>query len=101
MNHGVLRADKSVSSDQQRDVTLHEGLAYLDPHKDIVLLGGAVSNRLSGAGSSSTRTFSSPMVNLPVVTWLLSAYDSSFLTGSLCNTEMANLTLALVYSCPG
>lgn len=38
------------------------------------------------------------MVNLPVVTWLFSANDSRFLTGSLWSTDMANLTLALVYS---
>ena len=45
-------------------------------------------------------TFSSPIVNLPVVTLLFSAYDCSFPTASLGSTDWPNLTLALVYSCP-
>lgn len=49
----------------------------------------------------SARTFSSPIVNFPVVTWLLSANVCSFRIASLCSTDTANLTLDLVYSCPG
>ncbi len=48
-----------------------------------------------------TRTFSSPMVNLPVVSLLLSAKSCSFFTASPWSTESANLTLDFVYSWPG
>jgi|SRR6478609_2266707 len=41
------------------------------------------------------------MVNLPVVTLLFSAKECSFCTASRWETDAANLTLALVYSCPG
>lgn len=52
-------------------------------------------------GKGRLATFSSPMVNLPVVTSFAAAKASSFCTGSAWETEMANLTLDLVYSCPG
>lgn len=45
--------------------------------------------------------FSSPMVNLPCVSLLAFANSSSFLTALSCVTCSANLTLPLVYSCPG
>merc|ERR1711900_157892 len=45
--------------------------------------------------------FSSPIVNLPCVSLLFSANVWSFLTGSLCRTDIANFTLAFVYSWPG
>lgn len=48
-----------------------------------------------------SQTFSSPMVNFPVVTLLFSANEWSFCTASRCDTEAANLTLDFVYSCPG
>lgn len=55
----------------------------------------------SGVERDLPVTFSSPMVNLPVETSLAAAKDSSFRTGSVWETEMANLTLDFVYSWPG
>lgn len=46
-------------------------------------------------------TFSSPMVNFPVVTLFASAKACSFCIASFFTTVAANLTLDLVYSCPG
>lgn len=51
--------------------------------------------------SCKAHTFSSPMVNLPCVSLFASANASSFLIGSVWDTETQNLTLALVYSWPG
>jgi hypothetical protein len=45
--------------------------------------------------------FSSPMVNLPCVSWLFVAYVSRALTASLGRTDRPNLALDLVYSWPG
>lgn len=75
---------------------------YLDSHEHVVFLLELQLARCSdGLGKRGCPTFSSPIVNLPCVSSLLSANAWSFLMASLCCTEMANLTLDLVYSCPG
>lgn len=46
-------------------------------------------------------SFSSPMVNLPVVTVFASAKSRRFLIAAFSSTETVNLTLDFVYSWPG
>lgn len=55
------------------------------------------TDRMSAGGV----TFSSPMVNFPCVSLFSLAKACSFLTASLCRTEIQNFTLDFVYSWPG
>lgn len=55
------------------------GEAYVDAHKDVVLLITLLLARVNSVKVSlEYRTFSSPMVNFPVVTSLASANACSF-----------------------
>lgn len=77
-------------------------LWILDSHEHVVFLHiGLVSVTPPPQNGDRKHTFSSPIVNLPVVTLLFSAKECRFWTASLLDTEAANLTLAFVYSCPG
>lgn len=83
---------------------LHDGV--VEAHKDVVFLVTVSQSVIDVIVENQNhrhklRTFSSAMVNLPVVTLLFSAKSCRALTGSLCSTEMANWTLAFVYSWPG
>jgi hypothetical protein len=79
---------------------LHRGIR--DAHEDVVFLEGrALAFGAKKRSLQDSVTFSSPIVNLPCVSRLLSAYCWSVFTASVGATFTRNLQLPFVYSWPG
>lgn len=104
LSHRVLRLSQgthNVDSSSLAREPLHSGILLGRVSVAFNLSLDRSAEPLTSSLINTLCAFSSPIVNFPCVCLFSLAKASSFLMGSDCMTLMPNLTLPLVYSCPG